>query len=151
MQTTNSTSSTKRTVDQLNSFLRGELSALETYRQAIDKVGGSHRPALEQCARSHAARVQLLAAEVRRRGGEPAESSGIWGTFAKLIEGSASALGEKAAISALEEGEDHGRNDYRRDLDGVDAAARQFIESQVVPEQQRTHDAMSALKKALSS
>jgi hypothetical protein len=29
-------------VDQLNSFLRGEISAVETYRQAIEKVDDEH-------------------------------------------------------------------------------------------------------------
>lgn len=69
--------------------------------------------------------------EVIRRGGEPATSSGPWGTFAKLVEGGAAAFGDKAALRALEEGEDHGRDDYRRDLADLDASARQFVETQV--------------------
>jgi uncharacterized protein (TIGR02284 family) len=142
---------TKETVNHLNSFLRGELSAVETYRQAIGKLNQSpHRSTLEQCAKSHSERARILAEEVRRRGGEPADSSGAWGTFAKLVEGSAAAFGEKAAISALEEGEDHGRDDYRKDVEALDASARQLVQNQILPEQQRTHDAMSALKRSLS-
>jgi len=142
---------TENTVDHLNSFLRGELSAVETYRQALEKLDSfAYRSTLEQCARSHEQRVRVLAEEVRRRGGEPAQGSGAWGTFAKIVEGGAAVLGEKAAIAALEEGEDHGRDDYRRDLEDLDAAARQLIELQVLPEQYRTHEAMSTLKKTLS-
>lgn len=146
MQTNND-----QTIDQLNSFLRGELSAVETYRQALSSTGGvPHRSTLELCARSHETRVTLLREEVQRRGGTPADGSGAWGAFAKAVEGTAGAFGEKSAIAALEQGEDHGRDDYRRDIKKLDPAARQLIETRVLPEQLRTHDAISALKKQLS-
>ena len=138
-----------QTIDQLNSFLRGELSAVETYRQALQKLS-THRPILEECERSHAARVSTLSNEIRRRGGEASQSSGIWGQFATAVEGTAAALGEKAAIAALEQGEDHGRDDYIRDLKELDPEARKLVETQLLPEQKRTHDAISALKKRLS-
>jgi len=141
---------TTETINHLNSFLRGELSAVETYRLAINKMENStHRPLLEHCARSHAERARLLAQEVRRRGGDPADKSGPWGAFAKLVEGSAALFGEKAAIAALEEGEDHGRDDYRHDLPDLDASARQVVEDQILPEQNRTHQALSALKRTM--
>lgn len=140
-----------QTVDQLNSFLRGELSAAETYRQAISKLPGStNRVTLEQCARSHEERASLLSSEVRRLGGEPSTDSGAWGTFAKLMTGGAQAFGEKAAIAVLEEGEDHGRNDYQRDLNELELSARELIVQRVLPEQERTHRAMSLLKKTYS-
>jgi demethoxyubiquinone hydroxylase (CLK1/Coq7/Cat5 family) len=121
---------TTETVNHLNSFLRGELAAVETYRLAIDKLDRSpHRSVLQHCAQSHTARARILEREIRRRGGEPSEGAGLWGTFAKLVEGSASIFGEKAAIAALEEGEDHGREDYRRDLPDLDAPARLTIEN----------------------
>jgi uncharacterized protein (TIGR02284 family) len=141
----------EQSVDVLNSFLRGEISAVETYRQALEKV---ERPQistqLQDCMQSHKQRVTLLSDQVRALGGPPSTSSGVWGAFAKAVEASAKTFGEKAAIAALEEGEDHGRNDYRRDLEKLDATSRQVIESRVLPEQKRTHDAMSALKKTFS-
>jgi demethoxyubiquinone hydroxylase (CLK1/Coq7/Cat5 family) len=147
---TNPSKSQHDTVDQLNSFLRGELSAVETYQQALTKlVSFPHRATLEECATSHQRRVTLLAEEVRRRGGKPAESSGAWGTFAKAVEGSSAALGPKLAIAALEEGEDHGRNDYDRDVNELDADARQLVAQRLMPEQVRTHASMSKLKKLL--
>ncbi len=138
----------KNTVEQLNSFLRGELSAVETYEQAIAKLPSSaSRASLEECARSHRTRASLLAREIRRLGGEPAQSSGTWGTFARLFEGGAQLFGEKAAIAALEEGEDHGRDDYQRDLEDLEPSVRTFIQQYVLPEQLRTHNAMRVLKK----
>jgi uncharacterized protein (TIGR02284 family) len=141
----------EQSVDVLNSFLRGEISAVETYRQALEKVERPQiRTQLQDCMQSHAQRVTVLSEQIRTLGGTPSTSSGVWGTFAKAVEGGAKTFGEKAAIAALEEGEDHGRNDYRRDLDKLDVATRQLVQTRVVPEQQRTHDAMSALKKTLS-
>ena len=141
----------EKTVDVLNSFLRGEISAVETYRQALEKVSKPQvRTQLQDCMQSHAQRVSVLTDQIRTLGGSPSTSSGIWGAFAKAVEGGAKAFGDHAAVAALEEGEDHGRNDYRRDLEKLDVVSKQLVQSKVVPEQQRTHDAMSALKKALA-
>ena len=40
------------------------------------------------------------------------EGSGAWGAFAKLVQGGADLLGDASAVSALEEGEDHGIKTY---------------------------------------
>jgi uncharacterized protein (TIGR02284 family) len=141
----------EQTVDVLNSFLRGEISAVETYRQALEKVDQtSVKTQLQDCMQSHAQRVTILSDQIRTLGGSPSTSSGVWGTFAKAIEGGAKTFGERAAVAALEEGEDHGRNDYKRDISKLDTSTRQLVESRIVPEQQRTHDTMSSLKKALA-
>jgi demethoxyubiquinone hydroxylase (CLK1/Coq7/Cat5 family) len=138
-------------VDVINSFLRGEISAVETYRQALDKIEGvgSTRTTLEQCLQSHQQRVETLRTQVQRLGGSPSQGSGPWGTFAKLVEGGAKLFGEKAAIAALEEGEDHGRDDYRRDVTKLDGETRALVTTQIIPEQERTHRALSDLKRAL--
>jgi uncharacterized protein (TIGR02284 family) len=141
----------QKSVDVLNSFLRGEISAVETYRQAISKLDKPQlKTQLQECMQSHAQRVSALSEQIRALGGAPATASGVWGAFAKAVEGSATAFGDKVAINALEEGEDHGRNDYRRDLEKLDASSRQFLQSRVIPEQERTHNTMSQLKKTLS-
>ena len=139
---------TREDVDQLNSFLRGEISAVETYDQAIEKLADRPELAriLRECRESHQRRVELLKQEVIRSGGEPATGSGVWGGFAKLVQGGAKAFGDAAVLAALEEGEDHGRDDYRGDLDELSPAMRTLVESRLLPEQQRTHDALSMLK-----
>ena len=139
------------TIDSLNSLLRGEISACETYRQAIAKVSDepSLRTALQESLSSHESRAQLLRERITQLGGKPAEGSGAWGTFAKLVEGGAKAFGDKAAIAALEEGEDHGLKDYREELKKLDGTARTFVESQLLPAQERTHRVLSAMKKTL--
>ena len=142
--------SVDRSIDTLNSFLRGEISAVETYRQAIDRLTDNPlRYQLKDSLDSHIKRVEALRQRVQELGGTPATGSGVWGAFARLVEGSASMLGEKTAIAALEEGEDHGKNDYERDIEQLDYETRAWFETSIMPEQQRTHDQLSALKKAL--
>ena len=61
----------------------------------------------------------------------------------------ADVLGDKTAIQALEEGEDHGLADYQRDLDKTHGEARRFVRMQLLPAQKRTHERMSRLKRTL--
>ena len=140
-------------VDQLNSFLRGELSAVETYRMAIDKLAVTSPARTELMANlnSHQDRVEMLRDAIIQLGGAPADSSGAWGVFAKTVEGTARVFGDKATISALEEGEDHGLADYRRDIDDedLDFSSRSLVRDRLIPQQQLTHDRLSALKRRL--
>ncbi len=136
-------------VKKLNSFLRGELSAVETYDQCIAKIEKNSQivGTLQDARNSHRQRAELLQTRVAELGGKPATSSGAWGSFAKLVEGGAKAFGESAAVAALEEGEDHGRDDYKRELNDVTPETGTFIRTQLWPAQLQTHDALSRLKK----
>lgn len=145
----------KSSVDQLNSFLRGELSAVETYRMALDKLDrmSPTRAELEACLASHHERVTALREAIIAIGGKPSDSSGPWGAFAKAVEGTAKVFGDKAAIAALEEGEDHGLRDYKGELDDTDLdfQSKSLLMSRLLPAQQATHDRMSNLKRTLKS
>lgn len=144
------TGDVEKTIDALNKLLRGELSAIETYEQALGRLGGSELAReLEECKRSHEERAEMLRQQVVRLGGEPSESSGAWGGFARLVEGGAKVFGDKAAIAALEEGEDHGLRLYRDEMDDLEASARDLVARSLLPEQERTHRAMSTLKHRL--
>ena len=137
-------------VETLNSFLRGEISAVETYRQAIGSISDDRlRTPLEECQKDHEQRVTSIRARIETLGGTPAEGSGPWGAFAKLVQGGADAIGDKAAIQALEEGEDHGLADYQRDADQVHGDSRRFVRMELLPAQKRTHERMSRLKRTL--
>src|SRR5439155_13227634 len=124
----------------LNKLLRGELSAVETYQMALDKLDrtSTARTELESCMASHQNRAMMLRDAVVALGGEPSKGSGPWGAFAKAVEGTAKVFGDKAAIAALEEGEDHGLKDYRRELEGrdLDPQSRSLLIGQLLPAQQ---------------
>jgi demethoxyubiquinone hydroxylase (CLK1/Coq7/Cat5 family) len=137
-------------VDALNSFLRGEISAVETYRQAIGSISDDGlRSQLEACQRDHEERVAAIRERIEKLGGKPAEGSGPWGLFAKAVQGGAALIGEKAAIQVLEEGEDHGLADYQRDVAQVHGEARRFVRMELLPKQKRTHERLSKLKRTL--
>jgi len=143
----------KSSIDKLNHYLRGEISAVETYRMALAKLDPTSmaRSELDACLQSHQSRVVMLREAIRAAGGTPADGSGPWGMFAKAVEGGASILGDKATVAALEEGEDHGMKDYRADMTDLDLSLRALVTGRLAPEQQRTHDRMSSLKKRLSA
>lgn len=144
--------SNQNTIDHLNSFLRGEISAVETYRMARDRVSiVGPQGEIDHCMRSHEERVQALTSRIIALGGEPSRSSGLWGAFAKAVEGGAALLGEQAAIAALEEGEDHGLRDYRAALakKDLDDSIRPFV-NELLEKQLRTHAVMSDLKRTMS-
>lgn len=138
------------TLKELNDLLAGELSAIETYGQALERVGGDFTAKidLEQCRAAHQERARKLSDTVTRLGGAPTRTSGIWGTFAKMVQGGAKVLGHSATIAALEEGEDHGVRHYRKAVERLDPEASKLVASDLLPSQIRTHDTISALKKA---
>jgi hypothetical protein len=140
----------RRSLAQLGSFLRGELSAIGTYQMALSRLAESrYTAALREALASHERRAELLKSHILAGGGMPSESSGIWGAFAKLYEGSMAMFGEKPAINALESGEDHGIADFKRGLDELDPICLDFMEREIMPEQERTHRLMSDLKHSL--
>ena len=105
-------------VDDLNRVLRGELSAMETYRQALDKIRDEYGQdtrfqQLTQMLHDHEQAAQQLRAKIRQLGGTESTDSGAWGTWSKTVMGTAKLLGDKAALKALKEGEESGIKDYR--------------------------------------
>ncbi len=134
-------------IEQLNSFLRGEISAVETYNQALEKVdNATAKKVLHDNLNSHASRVQTLRTEITRLGGSPADDSGAWGTFAKAVEGGAKIFGQSAAVSALEEGEEHGLKDYQGDLDELSVGLRSMVSEKLLGEQRKTRAAIDRLE-----
>jgi len=143
------TKTNEKSLHHLEALCRGELSAVETYNTALASASLGHlRPQLMQCQRSHQNRVHLLGWRIHLLGGTPPESSGAWGVFAKAIESTATVLGEKTAIAALEEGEDHGLNEYRSRLPELDPDTADFVSARLLPAQTESHAIARALKRA---
>ena len=134
-------------IDRLNGLLRGEISAVETYNQVMEKSDcDSMRETLELCQVDHAKRVQILKGRIEQLGGVPAEGSGVWGTMARLFEAGAAAFGLRAALDMLEEGEDHGIETYRTQMFKLDPDELRLVETQLLPSQEQTHRVIRDLK-----
>lgn len=131
---------------KLNDLLQGEISAVETYNQALKKVDDpTIKAELTEAQQCHMGRVQTLQAQVISTGATPAKSSGAWGIIAKTIEGGATLLGDKAAISVLEEGEDKGLKDYKNLLNDASTDVRPVV-AMLLERQTWTHQKLSDLK-----
>jgi uncharacterized protein (TIGR02284 family) len=112
-------------VDNLNKCLRDELSAVETYRQALDKNRAQYGndakfQQLGEMLRDHEQAANELRTCIQRLGGTPSDDSGAWGTWSKTVMGAAKLFGDEAALKALKEGEESGIKDYRDVLDDTD-------------------------------
>ena len=140
-QTNYNADATGEAVRQLNSLLRGEISAAETYRMAIDKLNSPDHAAdaglLSQIQEEHGRACQSLRDRIRELGGEPSDSSGAWGAWAKLTQGTSNLFGDASALKSLKEGEEHGLKDYQEALDDVDASSADLVQNQLIPQQQR--------------
>ena len=127
-------------VEQLNSLLRSELAAVETYRIALAGLDtwDSTRRELEACMQSHEERVVVLRDAVLSIGGIPIDAVGP-------IEETA------ITIEALTEGEDHRLKDYRDEIDDgdIDQDTRDIMATQLWPAQKQTYARLSALRKQM--
>ena len=138
---------------ELNELLKGELSAVQTYTQALKKVDTAPRAeALSENLQDHQEAVDMLRSEIVSRGGQPVADSGSWGAWAKIVQGTSNLLGDEVALKALREGEEHGLNEYKdvlKDKVFPDKTATlisdTLIENQVehIRELDRTIDAIS--------
>jgi demethoxyubiquinone hydroxylase (CLK1/Coq7/Cat5 family) len=98
-------------------LLRGELSAIESYTQALVKFGNhDDKKPLEQILASHENSASRLRQHIAEMGGMPSVSSGMWGDFATALESSAAMLGESPALAVLQAGEEHGIRQYEEAL-----------------------------------
>lgn len=120
----------------LNSLLRGEVSAVETYTQAMSKFDDQQVIATLQRIRvEHDRAVQEWRDRVIHFGGKPSEGSGAWGTFASAITGTAKVIGPSVVLAALKQGEEHGIAQYEAALENHDIHpdCHQYIRADVLP------------------
>jgi uncharacterized protein (TIGR02284 family) len=113
------------TLDEMNKLLRSELSAVETYKQALEreqqKFGQeTELQRLNAILSEHQQAASQLRTQIQQLGGTPVQDSGAWGTWSKIVMGAATLLGNKAALKALKEGEESGFKDYQEVLQDPD-------------------------------
>jgi uncharacterized protein (TIGR02284 family) len=127
-------------IDQLNSLLRGEISAAETYRMAIDKISEKDTAdggLLREIQAEHGRAAQGIRDRIRELGGEAADSSGAWGVWAKTVQETMNLFGDTSSLKSLKEGEEHGLKDYQSALPELDASSAQLVSNQYIPAQER--------------
>ncbi|MCC6422200.1 MAG: DUF2383 domain-containing protein, partial [Phycisphaerales bacterium] len=130
-------------IRQLNSLLRGEISAEEAYRLVIEKAGCVGEAAennlgmLRGVREDHGRAAEALRERIRELGGEASDSSGPWGVWTKLTQKSADLFGDVSALRNLKEGENFGLKSYQDVAEDVDGTTADLIQNQLIPSQQR--------------
>lgn len=127
---------TDHTIEVLDSLLRGELSAIETYSQAIHKFPGSTAENdLQDMRTDHLDSVETLRELITDLGGNPSTDSGAWGGFAKSVESVAALFGDSSAMAALKQGEEHGISEYEDALEdkSIDSEVKEVIREELLP------------------
>ena len=109
------------TCDEMNQLLRSELSAVETYQQALDKEREKfgHEAEFQQLnaiLAEHQQAASQLTTQILQLGGTPVQDSGAWGMWSKIVMATAKLMGDKAALKALKEGEESGLKEYQEAL-----------------------------------
>lgn len=128
--------------DDLNKCLKSELSAIETYHQALEKHRNQHAhdakfQQLAQMLEDHRDAASQLRTFIQQNGGRPSDDSGAWGTWSKTVMGAAKLLGDKAALKALKEGEESGLKEYQSAArDSAASADMKTITSPLMARQQ---------------
>jgi len=141
------------TGDEINRLLRSELSAVETYQQALDKEREKfgHETEFQQLnaiLAEHQQAASQLTTQIQQLGGTPVQDSGAWGMWAKIVMATAKLMGDKAALKALKEGEESGLKEYQGALhDTTTPSEVKTVLNSLLPKQQahiRTLDGLMA-------
>lgn len=141
------------TWDEMNKLLRSELSAVETYKQALGKEQQkfgqeAELQRLNTILTEHQQAASQLRTQIQQLGGTPVQDSGAWGTWSKIVMGAATLLGDKAALKALKEGEESGLKEYQEVLQDPDTPPEvKTVINNLLPRQQahiRTLDELMA-------
>jgi hypothetical protein len=110
---------------KINQLLSTELSAVETYEQALQEkdwmvLGPDPQiQALFHIMVDHLKAASQLGIEVQRLGGGPVNGTQAWGSWSNLrvdaarLFGDVNLFGDKAALEALKEGEESALKEYQ--------------------------------------
>jgi uncharacterized protein (TIGR02284 family) len=138
-------------IELLNKFLKDELSAVETYQQALDKLKEDAElgksDSLIPIYDDHKEAVSSLQTLINQLGGSPAADSGAWGAWTQIVIGGAKLLGKKATLRALQEGEKFGAGDYEKALQDAELTSdiRSLIETKLLVAKQANIRALDRL------
>jgi hypothetical protein len=135
-------------IEEYNAYLAGEISAVETYDLALKNLSTpNYQRALQEGRMSHEERVNKLRAHVLELGGEPSQSSGMWGPFAKFSQGTAGS--ERDTVALLEESEAERLVNYESQRKLLVGEVLTFLEAELLPAQHISHLTLSTCLKQL--
>ena len=135
----------KKAIEALTTLLHSELAAVESYDKALDRVKETRRTTLIGCQASHSRRVTLLNQRLSSLGSDVVLIVGQWETLIVAVTTGSGFLGERGVIAALMDGEDGVRDTYCTALKQCESLTAQFAATQLIPDMNRTHEAISTM------
>jgi hypothetical protein len=127
---------TDQTIATCNALLTGEIDAVETYSQVIDKFDPEAADmALGLLRTDHQANVFELQKLITDGDAEPAVGSGTWSGFDQALQEAETLLGEAPVLKILQTGEELGISQYEIALANatVSAVAKAIIKRTLMP------------------
>jgi len=125
----------EKVVRILNSLLRSEISATESYTQAIPRFA-SDVEVLREIAREHGQAVTELRAAIQSVGGTPDQSSGVFpALLPRVVNGPAQVFGEAAALKVLKDVEERGLDEYQDAIQRLNGSGSSWISDSQIPAQ----------------
>jgi uncharacterized protein (TIGR02284 family) len=141
-------------IDTLNSLLKTTIDSVNGYRNSADELDSEKlRQAFRQNAGDREQVVQRLSDEVRKLGGDPANSGSAMGQAHHVwedIKGAISGHDEQAVINQTESAEDYIKQQYEDALGKLDGDPRQVVE-QCYQQVRQGHDEISRMKHAMEA
>lgn len=123
-------------VDTLNSLLRDQLAAVETYDRALIRFEDPHLQAdLQNIREEHIQAEILLREKVLELGGEPIDFSGTWSLCAAAFSEEVEPAAPATALAALRQGEENSINELEDTLkrESINFDCKNLIRTSLLP------------------
>lgn len=141
-------------IDTLNSLLQTTIDSVKGYENSAQELDSGR---LQQLFRERADErqevVQSLRDEVRRLGGDPAESGSAMGSMHHVwedLKGAVTGHDDEATIKQTEAAEDYLKGQYEDAMENLSGESRQVVE-QCYQKVRQGHDQISALKHGMDA
>ena len=141
-------------VDTLNSLLRTTIDSVKGYENSAQELDSERlRQIFRERADQRQQVVQQLREEVRRLGGDPADSGSAMGSMHHVwedLKGAVTGKDEQATINQTEAAEDYLKEQFEDAMNSLTGDSRQVVE-QCYQQVRQGHDQISALKHGMDA
>ncbi len=141
-------------IDTLNSLLQTTIDSVKGYENSAQELSsGRIQEVFRQRANDRQQVVQQLSEEIRRLGGEPADSGSTMGEMHHVwedLKGAITGHDDKAIINQTATAEDYLKEKYEGALDNLSGDSRQVVE-RCYQQVRQGHDQISQLKHGMET
>lgn len=140
-------------IEDLNSLLEDELSAVQAYEKVIAKLNrfADKDKTLAGALDSHRERAKKLRGVITEMGGNAISDLNLGGKLAKLVIDGIGQISPKAMVTALSEDEGGWTSDYEWRLVAMKGNHREMVKEELFPQQQKTEEQLREMANAANN